>query len=56
MQRGVGDLFTGVKWSSESVLAETLSRIRGLKLSYRMLKELADIDTKEDWERFGNLP
>ena len=52
MQKGVGDLFSGVRWSSQHVLADTLARVSNLGLSCGLLPELADIDTKEDWERF----
>jgi rSAM/selenodomain-associated transferase 1 len=41
-------LFNNKSWSTSSVLNETLKQADGLGLSYRLLPELNDIDTKED--------
>ena len=46
------ELFRGMKWSTERVLAQTLERARGLSLV--LLEELADVDRPEDlagWRR-----
>ena len=45
-------LFKNIKWSTESVLKETLSRAGKTKLNVHLLRTLDDIDTAEDWERF----
>ena len=41
-------LFTGMPWSTPSVLAATLERARTLGLSVRLLEPLRDVDTLED--------
>ena len=45
-------LFADIAWSSESVLAETLSRARANGLKVHLLRLLTDVDTAEDWEAF----
>ena len=45
-------LFEKIPWSSENVLAETLSRARGSGLKIHLLRLLSDVDTAEDWENF----
>lgn len=42
------DLFRGMPWGSRDVLAQTLSRVEGLRLSAGLLDFLTDIDTPED--------
>ena len=46
------ELFTNIRWSSDSVLAETLSRVRAAGLKLHLLRILGDVDTAEDWEAF----
>ena len=46
------ELFEGIPWSSERVLAETLARAKALGLTTHLLRTLSDVDTREDWERF----
>ncbi len=53
MNKGVGDCFTGIAWSTPRVLPETLARFRELKLRYSVLRTLADIDTNADLLRFA---
>ena len=53
-------LFTGMQWSTETVMAETRQRLQSLPLSWRELPTLWDIDRPEDLERlrrekFGDL-
>jgi hypothetical protein len=43
------DLFSGVRWSTEHALADTLRNARG---SVGMLGKLADVDTEADWRRW----
>lgn len=45
-------LFTNIDWSTEKVLAQTLARADAAGLSVKLLRELADVDTPEDWRRF----
>lgn len=45
-------LFTNISWSSESVLAETLSRAKASGLKVHLLRLLTDVDTAADWEEF----
>jgi rSAM/selenodomain-associated transferase 1 len=44
----VASLFSGVSWGSDTVLAETITRIRRGDKSYHLLPHLHDIDTPED--------
>lgn len=46
------EIFDGIQWSTESVLRQTLDRIRQAKLSSHMLRTLRDIDTSADWHEF----
>lgn len=45
-------LFQGIPWSSSGVLAATLQQARAANLRVRCLRELEDIDTIQEWERF----
>ena len=45
-------IFSGIHWSTSSVLAETLAVCRQKGLSVQLLRQLSDVDTAEDWERF----
>lgn len=42
------ELFTNIKWSSEKVLNQTISKCKSLGLKYKLLNELTDIDTLRD--------
>lgn len=44
-------LFKDIAWSTETVLAETLVRIRGNELTHRLLEEKEDIDDLAGWQR-----
>ena len=46
-------LFDGIQWSTRNVLKETLARSEKAGLSVHMLRELADVDTVEDWAAFN---
>lgn len=46
------ELFSGVRWSTNRVLTETLERAWQLDLRVAFLRLLSDIDTKSDWERY----
>lgn len=47
-------LFTGIEWSTDRVLSQTLQAASDLNLSYSLLPELADIDYEEDWLEYVN--
>ena len=49
------DLFRQKRWSTESVLEDTLKDIHGAGKSCYLLDELSDIDTLEDLLRFPDL-
>ena len=42
------DLFSGIEWSTNSVLDNTIEKLKDSKVNYFMLDELTDIDTLED--------
>lgn len=46
------DLFHGIPWSTDRVLAETMRRAREGGLSVCRLRELRDVDTEADWRQF----
>ena len=46
------EIFSGITWSSENVLAETLQRARAAGLRIQLLRILADVDTEKDWRGF----
>ena len=52
MNRPTKEIFKGIKWSTDSVCRETIKRLDLLSLSYSVLPELADIDTKDDYARY----
>jgi rSAM/selenodomain-associated transferase 1 len=45
-------VFTGIEWSSPSVLKTTLEKLSGYGLRCALLKELCDIDTEEDLKKY----
>jgi rSAM/selenodomain-associated transferase 1 len=47
----VPDVFSGIPWSTATVLGATRSRLRELELSWLELAELADLDTASDLTR-----
>ena len=46
------ELFTGVDWGTEKVVAQTRERARGLGVSVVELPVQWDVDSIEDWRRF----
>jgi uncharacterized protein len=52
LQKPQPSLFQKIPWSTDAVLAETLSRARALGLKIHLLRLLSDVDTAEDWESF----
>ena len=49
-------LFKGIEWSTGGVLQSTLAKADEAGLSVQLLRELGDVDTGADWERFMNKP
>jgi rSAM/selenodomain-associated transferase 1 len=49
-------LFQNIAWSTDRVLQQTLSAANQAGLKVRLLRELEDIDTLEDWRRFEARP
>lgn len=45
-------LFTSIPWSTDRVFGETMRRARENDLRVALLRELADVDTIADWERW----
>jgi len=48
------ELFKGISWSSEHVLAQTLQRAKAAGLRIQLLRILSDVDTEKDWKDFLN--
>lgn len=46
-------LFDKMVWSVDTVLEESIRRADSRKISYHLLKPLPDIDTYEDWKKYG---
>lgn len=52
LSRPAPELFTGIEWSSEKVLRQTLAAAAGLRVA--LLQEMADIDRPEDLALLGD--
>ena len=46
-------VFENIEWSTPSVFPKTIEIIENLGKSYFLLPELSDIDTEEDWKKYG---
>lgn len=46
------ELFSGVAWSTDQVLAQTLQSAKQLGLRIQLLQILNDVDTEADWRAF----
>lgn len=53
MTAAAPSLFENMEWSTDEVLATTLSRMRNLGKTCYLLPELSDIDFEEDWKKYG---
>ncbi len=53
MKRRADYLFEGITWSTAQVLSQTLALASQRGLRTTLLSELSDVDTQEDWERYG---
>jgi hypothetical protein len=49
------ELFENMTWSVDTVLQETLLRLKNTGKSVALLPVLNDIDTEEDWRKFCRL-
>jgi glycosyltransferase A (GT-A) superfamily protein (DUF2064 family) len=45
------DLFSGIEWGADTVLRETLTKIKSFKWRYRLLRTVWDLDRPEDLDR-----
>jgi len=45
-------LFEGIDWGTDSVLAQTLQRAKAIRLRVELLRILSDVDNEEDWREF----
>ncbi len=50
------DLFSGVEWSTEHVLTQTISKIKDSNLQHTLLPMLNDLDFETDWVEFQRSP
>lgn len=46
------DLFADMPWSTDQVFGETMHRARERNMRVAVLRELSDVDTAADWERW----
>lgn len=53
MKKLHSELFTDMEWSTDSVLDQTLMRMKNLDLDYEVLQTLSDVDHKADWDQYG---
>ena len=54
LRRTDPQLFEGIRWGSDSVMAETRDRLRGLDWRWRELETLWDVDRPDDYARLLN--
>lgn len=47
MNRLLKDFFTGIDWSTDRVLEQTIQKMQSQALSFVLLRQLSDIDTEE---------
>ncbi len=52
MNRPVKSVFDGIEWSTDRVFLQTLQLLKQQRLSFDVLPEFSDIDTKEDYEKY----
>ena len=55
LSQSVAELFSGVEWGSERVMAQTRQRLSDLGLSWQELREQWDVDRPEDLRRLSRL-
>lgn len=52
MKEILPEIFNLTAWSHVKVLEETIDKIKGLNLSYELLREVSDIDTMDDYKNY----
>jgi len=55
LSRAASSLFEGIEWSTSTVLEQTLLRARNGGFRLRLLREVWDVDTSADFERWAQL-
>jgi rSAM/selenodomain-associated transferase 1 len=45
-------LFQNISWSTATVFQETLARAQKARLSVKLLRQLSDVDTEQQWREF----
>jgi rSAM/selenodomain-associated transferase 1 len=54
LRKSEPDLFRDIPWSTNAVLGETIKRAKAMGLKVSLMRNLEDIDTVKEWERFEN--
>jgi rSAM/selenodomain-associated transferase 1 len=52
LRQPLPELFEEISWSTANVLGQTVERANSRGLRVRLLRELRDVDTLEDWQLF----
>ncbi|MFT6961272.1 MAG: rSAM/selenodomain-associated transferase 1 [Flammeovirgaceae bacterium] len=52
MREMIPELFGNKKWSSDSVIADSIRDCKNKNLSYGLLATFSDVDLEEDWRKF----
>lgn len=55
MNQPMPEIFSGLTWSHERVLAQTTSKLARLGIDFRLLGEWFDIDTRADMEKLRSI-
>jgi len=55
LKKQQSNLFKGIEWSSERVMAQTTEWAKELGLRIYLLRELMDVDTLADWQRYKGV-
>lgn len=55
LRRASPRVFSGIKWGTPTVLAETRRRLRALGWRWRELRSVWDVDRPEDYRRLARL-
>ncbi|MDX1479629.1 MAG: TIGR04282 family arsenosugar biosynthesis glycosyltransferase [Saprospiraceae bacterium] len=53
MKQTAPALFSDMPWSTADVLPTTLDRLHEQRLNFKLLEQLSDVDTEDDWRRLG---
>jgi rSAM/selenodomain-associated transferase 1 len=52
LRKSLPKLFAKIPWSTDRVLAATLASAKSAGLQVHLLRELADVDTEDDWKAY----